>query len=96
MHSQFAGNSKLQRLDLEGKGLGTAGATALAQHIDADTGLQHLILTGNSLGDDGAAAVAPALHNIARVTPSSFKCTSSRLDQFPFTADNAHQHSWTS
>ena len=64
----FAGNSTLQRLDLEGKGLGAAGATALAQQIDADTGLQHLILTGNSLGDDGAAAVAPALHNIARVT----------------------------
>lgn len=63
----IAGNSTLQRLDLEGKGLGPAGATALAQHIDADTGLQHLILTGNSLGDDGAAAVAPALHNIARV-----------------------------
>ena len=64
----FAGNSTLQRLDLEGKGLGADGATALAQHIDADTGLQHLILTGNSLGDDGAAAVAPALHDIARVT----------------------------
>ena len=63
-----AGNTALQRLDLEGKGLKTAGATALAQNIDADTGLQHLILTSNSLGDDGAAAVAPALHNIAHVS----------------------------
>ena len=77
----LAGNSTLQRLDLDGKGMGTAGATALAQHIDAETGLQHLILTGNSLGDDGAAAVAPALHNIVRVTSSSLRCTSSCLSQ---------------
>ena len=77
--TMFAGNSTLQRLDLEGKGLSTAGATALAQNIDADTGLQHLILAGNSLGDDGAAAVAPALHNIARVTSASLRCTSSCL-----------------
>ena len=62
-----AGNTALQRLDLESKGLKAAGATALAQNIDADTGLRHLILTSNSLGDDGAAAVAPALHNIAQV-----------------------------
>ena len=62
-----AGNTALQKLDLEGKGLEMAGATALAQNIDADTGLRHLILTSNSLGDDGAAAVAPALHNIAHV-----------------------------
>ena len=62
-----AGNTSLQRLDLESKGLGTAGATALAQNIDSDTGLRHLVLTSNSLGDDGAAAVAPALHNIEQV-----------------------------
>lgn len=62
-----AGNSALQKLDLEGKGLGSAGTKALAHNIDADTGLKHLILTSSSLGDDGASAVAPALHNIAQV-----------------------------
>ena len=61
------GNTSLQRLDLESKGLGTAGATALAQNIDADTHLRHLVLTSNSLGDDGATAVAPALHKIEQV-----------------------------
>ncbi len=66
-----AGNTALQRLDLEGKGVGTVGATALAQNIDADTGLQHLILTSNSMGDDGAAAVAPAIHKIAHVGPTT-------------------------
>lgn len=61
------GNTTLQRLDLQNKGFGTAGATALQQAIAAGTGLDHLTLSKNKLGDDGIAAVAAAIPFVREV-----------------------------
>ena len=55
---------KLESINLEGNGIGDAGASAIARAIaaeDSNTSLRYLILENNSIGNEGARALASAL-----------------------------------
>jgi len=52
---------RCEQLNLVNNGIGTAGATALADALMAIRTLRVLGLADNSIGDEGAAALARAL-----------------------------------
>ncbi len=61
-------NPKLTSLDLEGNGIGDAGATALATALQTNTTLTSLNLECNGIGAAGATALATALQTNTTLT----------------------------